>query len=445
MAMQTAKRTLIVGLGKTGVSCARFLAGRGEQVAVADSRIAPPGLDVLRDELPDVPVFVGGFSEEAFNAADRLLVSPGVSLQEPVIASAVSRGVEVVGDIELFCRYAQAPIVAITGSNGKSTVTTLVGEMARADGKRVLLGGNLGTPALELLNEPVPELYVLELSSFQLETVRSLNAVAAVVLNISPDHMDRYESLAHYAAAKQVIYHGNGLIVLNADDPVVMAMHQPGRRSVLFRMSEPKEGEFGLRTRNGEEWLAYGSEYLLAKSQMNLVGRHNLANALAALALGQGAGLSMAGMLSALRSFRGLPHRCQLVAEHAGVRWVNDSKGTNVGATEAAVEGVSGQVILIAGGEGKDQDFAPLRRPMAAKGRAIVLIGRDAGIIERALEGVVQAVRASSMQDAVKIAASLAQPGDTVLLSPACASFDMFANYEARGLAFCHAVEEIIP
>lgn len=436
------KRTLIVGLGKTGLSCARFLAGRGEQVAVTDSRMQPPGLEVLRDELPDVPVFVGGFNAEAFTAADRLLVSPGVSLQEPVIAEAIARGAEVVGDIELFCRYAEAPIVAITGSNGKSTVTTLVGEMAEADGKRVLVGGNLGIPALELLNQPTPELYVLELSSFQLETVQSLNAVSAVVLNLSPDHMDRYASMAEYAAAKQVIYRGDGLMVLNADDTLVMAMREQGRREVLFRLGEPAEGEYGLRSHDGEDWLAYGGQRLLAQSQMNLVGRHNLANALAALALGQGAGLSMEGMLAALRGFRGLPHRCQLVAEHQGVRWVNDSKGTNVGATEAAIAGINGKVVLIAGGEGKDQDFTPLRQPLAEKCRALVLIGRDAPIIARAVDGVVSVAQASDMRDAVAKAATYAQVGDTVLLSPACASFDMFANYEARGQAFCQAVEE---
>lgn len=444
MATEQQKRTLIVGLGKTGLSCARYLATHGESVAVTDTRMQPPGLDILREELPDVPVFVGGFSAQAFAAADRLLVSPGVSLQEPAIVAAMTRGVEVFGDIELFCRHVDAPLVAITGSNGKSTVTTLLGEMAEADGKRVKVGGNLGTPALDLLDGMTPDLYVLELSSFQLETVTHMNAVSAVVLNISPDHMDRYDSLAAYAKVKQAVYQGDGLMVLNADDPMVMDMAVPERRAVYFRLGTPGAGEFGLRKHQSEDWLAYGDELLLAQSAMNLVGRHNLANALAALALGMGAGLSMSGMLSALRSFRGLPHRCQLVGEWQGVRWVNDSKGTNVGATEAAIDGIYGQVVLIAGGEGKDQDFAPLRQSLVNKGRALVLIGRDARLIEQAVADAVPVVFASSMKEAVVKARELAMPGDTVLLSPACASFDMFANYEARGLAFCQAVDEVM-
>ncbi|MCB1766132.1 MAG: UDP-N-acetylmuramoyl-L-alanine--D-glutamate ligase, partial [Candidatus Competibacteraceae bacterium] len=305
-------------------------------------------------------------------------------------------------------------------------------------------GGNLGTPALDLwLETGRPELYVLELSSFQLETTHSLNAHVATVLNISPDHLDRYDSLDDYIAAKQRIFRGHGAMVMNADDPVVMTMMEPGRKKVCFTLEEPDEGGFGLRRASGETWLACGQELWIEASALKISGDHNLANALAALAMGHSLGLERNGMLAALREFTGLAHRTALVRERDGVRWFDDSKGTNVGATVAAVRGLPGQVVLIAGGEGKSQDFTPLRAALTGKARAVVLIGRDAPLIATALGDRIPLHRATDMQQAVAQAAALAQPGDSVLLSPACASFDMFSGYEERGAVFAHAVREL--
>ncbi len=435
---------LIVGLGKTGLSCARYLAARGEQFAVVDSRDQPPGLQDLRAIYPEVEVLSGGFDPMAFVRADRIILSPGVSLHEAPIAASQARGVEIIGDIELFARAVTAPVVAISGSNGKSTVTTLMGEMARAAGRDVRVGGNLGTPALDLLSDREPDLYVLELSSFQLETTHSLNAAAAVVLNLSSDHMDRYRDMEEYAAAKQRIYRGDGVMVLNADDALVMAMQQARRRCVCFGLEAHSEGDYGLITRNGQAWLARGADVLMALSELRIKGLHNAANALACLALGEAVGLPMSTMLDALRLFTGLAHRTQWVAERDGVTWYDDSKGTNVGATLAALHGMPGKVVLIAGGLGKGQDFTPLRAAAQAKSRAVVLLGKDAASIEAALAGVVEVRRAETMEEAVRLAHALAQPGDTVLLSPACASFDMFKGYDHRGQVYCEAVRGLL-
>jgi UDP-N-acetylmuramoylalanine--D-glutamate ligase len=440
--------TLIVGLGKTGLSCARFLAAQGVPLAVTDSRAQPPGLVELQQNLPDIAVFVGGFDPAAFAAAQQLVVSPGVSLREPLIAEAMLRGTPVLGDIELFARHAKAPVVAITGSNGKSTVTTLVAEMAKSAGRKVRVGGNLGTPALDLLDDTEPNLYVLELSSFQLEATSSLNAAAAVVLNISADHMDRYQDIPEYIAAKERVYHGTGVMVLNADDAAVMSMAQPDRNTVSFGLglnpnglgSELKINDFSVIGPAGQAWLAHGGQPLMAMSEVRIKGLHNIANSLAALALGNAVGLPMDAMLNTLRDFPGLPHRSQWVAERGGVAWYNDSKGTNVGATLAALQGMPGKVVLIAGGLGKDADFTPLRQVALEKARAIVLIGRDAPLIEAALNGAVPVAHAATLQDAVMQAQGLARPGDVVLLSPACASFDMFSGYEERGQVFTDAV-----
>ncbi|MDE2089008.1 MAG: UDP-N-acetylmuramoyl-L-alanine--D-glutamate ligase [Gammaproteobacteria bacterium] len=437
-------KILIVGLGKTGLSCARYLSARGLEVAVTDSRDQPPGLERLREELPDVALFLGGFDASAFASAEQLVVSPGVSLRTPVIAEALRRGVPVLGDVELFARAARAPVVAVTGSNGKSTVTTLAGEMARRAGREVRVGGNLGTPALELLGATEPDLYVLELSSFQLETTQTLNAKSAAVLNVSPDHMDRYRDVQEYAAAKARVYRGDGCRVVNADDPRVLAMVVPGRRVLRFTLEAPRADDFGLLARGGEAWLAHGGEAWLAERELRVSGRHNTANALAALALGHSVGLEREPMLQTLREFQGLPHRTQWVAERDGVRWYNDSKGTNVGATLAALQGMPGKLVLIAGGDGKGADFTPLRAACAAKARAVVLIGRDAPLIEAALAGVVPVMRAAGMDQAVAEARRLAQPGDAVLLSPACASFDMFSGYEERGRVFTDAVGRLL-
>lgn len=443
--------TLIVGLGKSGLSAARALYALGVDFAVTDSRNDPPGLAVLRAACPNIPLYLGAFAPEAFAKAERLLVSPGVSVQTPIISAAAARGVPVAGDIEWLAQLTTVPIAAITGSNGKSTVTTLLGNMAQAVGVQAAVGGNLGTAALELWLQTegqtppqTPQLYVLELSSFQLETTHSLNARVATVLNISPDHMDRYATLEDYIAAKRRIFRGNGTLVVNADDATVMAMVEPGRAVLRFTLDVPNAGAFGLYHQGGETWLARGSERWIAASELQISGEHNLANALAALAMGHALGWPRAPMLNALRQFTGLAHRTVLVRERAGVRWFNDSKGTNVGATVAAVRGMRGPVVLIAGGDGKNQDFTPLRHALLEKARALVLIGRDAPLIAAALQGSSLALHsAADMQQAVQQAAQLAQPGDSVLLSPACASFDMFSGYEERGAVFAAAVQEL--
>ena len=451
-------RTLIVGLGETGYSVARFLANRGVPIAGTDTRLQPPALERLRETLPDIALFLGSFDPVVFDSADQLIVSPGVSLNEPAIAQARARGVPVLGDIELFARSVDAPVVAITGSNGKSTVTTLFGEMAKHCGFDARVGGNLGIPALDLLTESrrrddveaithessAPRLYVLELSSFQLETTTSLRTRAAVVLNISADHMDRHANIEEYAAAKQRIFARSEVMVVNADDPMVTAMLEPRRRVLRFGLRAPADEQFfGIRNIGISTWLARGDNHLIDVRELRMTGRHNWANALAALALGDAAGLPMNLMLEALSKFSGLPHRMQWVGESRGVTFYDDSKGTNVGATLAAISGAPGPVVLIAGGEGKGQDFAPLRDGLKTKGRAVVLIGRDAPLIETALAGVVPTVNATDMDDAVARAHALAQTGDCVLLSPACASFDMFRNYAHRGELFCSAVQKV--
>ncbi len=438
-------KTLIVGLGTTGLSCARYLTRCGVSVAVTDSRLEPPGLPGLRKELPDLAVFLGGFRPEVFAAADQLVLSPGVALSEPLVQQAIARGVPVLGDIELFARSARAPVVAITGSNGKSTVTTLVGEMAKQAGRTVGIGGNIGLPALDLLAEPA-ELYVLELSSFQLETTCSLQARAAVVLNVSADHLDRYPDVGAYAKAKARILKGAQVAVLNRDDPRVVAMCGLANKDVLFTLAQPDGDTYGVTHTGGQDWLSRGGDALFPVSELQIPGRHNLANALAALALGEAVGLPLAPMQEALRRFRGLAHRCQLVAKKRGVRWFDDSKGTNVGATIAALQGLhapsgTGRSVLIAGGDGKGADFAPLAPVVEHTARAVVLIGRDAQRIEAALGARVPVLRADSMEQAVVLAAEQARAGDRVLLSPACASFDMFRNFEERGEAFAAAVE----
>ena len=440
------KRILIVGLGATGLSVARFLSSQGAEIAVTDNRREPPGLERLRAELPDVALFVGGFDPRAFVRAECLVVSPGVSLREPLIVEARARGVEILGDVEIFARFAKAPVIAITGSNGKSTVTTLVAEMARRSGVRTAMGGNIGIPVLDLLDQS-PELFVLELSSFQLETTTSLEPAAAVILNISEDHMDRYTSLSDYVAAKSRIYHGNGALVVNQDDPQVratLALVHHGRSVLRFGLGAPRNGDFGLGERDGQTWLCQGQEPWLAERDLKIRGRHNTANALAALALGTAAGLDRAAMREVLRAFPGLPHRTQWVAERDGVTWYNDSKATNVGAALAAIEGIPARkIVLIAGGQGKGQDFSPLRDAVAWHCRAVVLLGEDADLLARALGDCVALVRARDLDEAVTRAAGLARPGDAVLLSPACASFDQFSGYAERGETFIRAVEAL--
>jgi UDP-N-acetylmuramoylalanine--D-glutamate ligase len=377
--------------------------------------------------------------------ASLVVASPGVALSDPLFVAARARGIDVAGDIELFARAADAPTVGITGTNGKSTVTTLLGLMAEKAGIRVRVGGNLGTPALDLLGSPAPELYVLELSSFQLEATDSLRLRAAAVLNVTPDHMDRYATIAEYAAAKARIFARCDTAVTNADDAQVAQMPRPGQTTLSFSLRAGSRADYSLIGAGSDAMLARRGAPLIAQQDMRIAGSHNAANALAALALGDAAGIAMPAMLAALRDFPGLPHRSQWIADVAGVRYVDDSKGTNVGATVAAIEGSPGTLVMIAGGDGKGQNFAPLAAAFGGRVRAAVLIGRDAPALAAALEGVCALQHCATLEDAVRAAATLAQTGDTVLLSPACASLDMFRDYAHRGAVFAAAVRGLAP
>jgi len=438
--------SLVVGLGKTGASCLRYFAKRGIAAAATDSRESPPGLAELGSLAANLDIRLGSFDLSLLDGASQVLMSPGVSLDEPIARAARARGIEVLGDVELFARAVQAPVIGITGTNGKSTVTTLVAAMAGAAGRRVLAGGNLGTPALDLLDQPVPDLYVLELSSFQLETTTSLHLKGAVVLNVTADHMDRYATVLDYARAKERIFAHATTVVRNADDPLVMAMQVAGDRGapqVVTFSTQRTDADYCLLREGARTFLCRHGAAVFEMKRMKIAGLHNAANALAALALGDAAGLPLAAMLEALETFPGLPHRSAWIADFGGVRYVDDSKGTNVGATLAAVDGMPGPLVVIAGGLSKGQDFAPLATAFKGKVRHVVLIGKDAGDVERALAGAVSSERAASMQDAVAAAARAAERGDTVLLSPACASFDMFRDYGHRGDVFAAAVRRL--
>jgi UDP-N-acetylmuramoylalanine--D-glutamate ligase len=441
-ALQSARNAVIVGMGRTGLSAARHLQRCGYGIAVTDTRESPPELDGIRALGGAVVTRTGGFDARLLETADLVVTSPGVPLDDPFFVQARSRGLDIVGDIELFARAADAPVVGITGTNGKSTVTTLLGRMAERANVRVRVGGNLGQPALDLLDRGPTDLYVLELSSFQLDTTHSLKLKAAVVLNVSADHMDRYATLDHYAASKARIFANCETAVVNADEPDVLRMPRPGQRVLTFGLVKP-DADFGLVTVNQESWLARRGSALLPLTALRISGRHNAANALATLALGDALRLPIAPMLDELREFTGLPHRAQWVAEIKGVRYVNDSKGTNVGATLAAVGGLGGPLVVIAGGDGKGQDFTPLAAAFRGKVRTALLLGRDAGLIETALAGICHTARVASMEEAVRAAARFAQPGDTVLLSPACSSLDMFRDYAQRGSVFAAAVKEL--
>jgi UDP-N-acetylmuramoylalanine--D-glutamate ligase len=438
-----AGRTVVVGLGRTGLSCVRYLHSHGIEFAVTDSRAVPPEAAVLEQLAPSAPKSFGNFDDALLEGAAQILASPGVSLREPFLMKAAARGIPIIGDIELFVRNAQAPIVAITGTNGKSTVTTLVARMAQAAGKRVLAGGNLGRPALELLAERVPDLYVLELSSFQLETTQSLHAVAAVVLNVTPDHMDRYETLQEYADAKARIYAACGTAVVNLDDDAVSNMPVGAAKTLRYSLLRGPTADYYVEYEGNEVRLTHHGKPLVDMSELKITGLHNAGNALAAIAMCDAMKLPRNACLQALREFPGLPHRSEWVAEINGVRYVDDSKGTNVGATLAAVAGMPGPLVLIAGGQGKGQDFAPLAAAFRTKVRHVVLVGVDGPLVKSAIDSVCTTEFAHDMRAAVERAALVAAPGDTVLLSPACASLDMFRDYSHRGDEFAAAVRAL--
>lgn len=438
---------IVVGLGKSGMSLVRFLARQGVRFAVADTRENPPELATLRAQYPEVEVRCGELDVDFLCRASELYVSPGLAIATPALQEAAKRGVKLSGDIELFARHAKAPIVAISGSNAKSTVTTLVGEMAQAAGRRVAVGGNLGTPALDLLADDI-ELYVMELSSFQLETTDRLNAEVATVLNVSEDHMDRYADMQAYHLAKHRIFRGARQVVVNRGDALSRPLVADQLPCWTFGLNKPDFRGFGLIEEEGEKYLAFQFEKLLPVRELKVRGAHNQANALAALALGHAVGLPMEPMLETLKTFTGLAHRCQWVREREGVAYYDDSKATNVGAALAAIEGlgadIDGKLVLIAGGDGKGADFSGMREPVAGFCRAVVLLGRDAELIAQALGDAVPLVRVQTLDEAVSRAAELAVRGDAVLLSPACASLDMFKNFEERGRLFAQAVEGLI-
>jgi len=447
------KAVLVLGLGESGLAMAQWLHRQGARVRVADSRSAPPFAAELKRSAPGAVLLTGSFNDELIDGAELIGLSPGLSLNEPVVAEAARRGIPVVGEIELFAgalreldARGQCKVIAITGTNGKTTTTALTGALCRAAGKVTAVAGNIGPAALSALMTcldagKLPEVWVLELSSFQLETTVSLAVDAAAVLNVSDDHLDRYAGLDDYAAAKARIFAGGGAQVLNRQDARAMAMSNAVSRRLTFGLGAPAgPDDFGLK----DGWLMQGSERLLAASELAIAGLHNAANALAALALCRSIDLPLALLLPALRDFKGLPHRVERIAEIDGVAWYDDSKGTNVGATVAALEGLGRKVVLIAGGDGKGQDFSPLAPALAGHGRALVLIGRDAMKIEAAVADCgIPLIHAQDMEQAVRKAAVAARAGDAVLLSPACASFDMFRNYAHRAEVFAQAVREL--
>lgn len=439
-----ALRPLVLGLGTTGLSVARHFRRSGTRARYADSRAAPPGLDTLKTIDAEAEVVLGPLSIELLHNAGPLVVSPGIADTDPFLAAAREAGAEIVTDIDLFVAAAKAPFVAITGSNGKSTVTTLVSLMCQAAGRKGPAGGNLGVAALDLLDDASPDYYVLELSSFQLQRTRSLPASVAVLLNISADHLDWHRSEAEYRDAKYRIFAEAKAAVVNRDDPDV-ADRLPDSIPVLsFGLDAPDDGHYGLREAHGATFLARGEELLLDVADLALVGVHNQANALAALATGELMGLDTAPMLQVLHEFPGLPHRMQRVADIGGATWINDSKATNVGAAIASVNSVRGLVVLIAGGQGKGGDFAKLASETAHRLRALLLIGEDAPKIEAAFAGKVATEHCGNLAAAVNRAAEIAEPGDTVLLAPACASFDQYPNYQARGDDFHRRVEALL-
>jgi UDP-N-acetylmuramoylalanine--D-glutamate ligase len=443
--MQAANTHVVVGLGKTGLSCARYLRRQNIPFVAVDTRAEPPGIAEFRREFPEVRTECGDLQQETLASAHTLVMSPGVDLRTPAVSRAIARGVNVTGDIDMFAKAVNAPLVAITGSNAKSTVVTLVGAMAKEAGLRTAVAGNIGTPVLDLLNEEPCEIYVLELSSFQLETTCNLNAAVATVLNMSPDHMDRYDSMQAYHRAKHRIFQGCRHVVVNRDDALTRPLLPATVNVSSFGLGPEDSRDFGVIEQNGKQYLAHDRQPLMAVSELKIAGRHNVANALAALALGHAVGLAWEPMLAALRKFTGLPHRCQWVATVGGVPWYNDSKGTNVGASVAAITGLgtNGKVVLLAGGVGKGQKFSELAPVMQRFGKLAILFGEDADKISVVLSGVVPVQRADSLQAAVDQARAGAGPGDLVLLSPACASFDMFDNYEHRGQVFMDAVRAL--
>ena len=425
---------LVLGLGVSGYSVARYLLAHGYRCRLQDRRDIPPFLNQLKAEFAQVDFSSQAIGAELIEWADTLVVSPGISIHEAAIEQAADLGKSVIGDIELFAQLATNPVIAITGSNGKSTVTTLVGKMIAADGKEVGVGGNIGIAAMDLLEHPV-DYYLLELSSYQLETTRSLKPQVAALLNLSQDHLDRYSSYADYIQAKLRIYDNASLCVSNFDDEVT----RHDGRDVCFSLAPGASAEFRLLENNGL-WLARNEDPWLSVAELRISGRHNWANCLAAMAIACSLGISRSAIVTALKDFAGIPHRSQWVAEIDAVEWINDSKATNVGAARASIEGRSRPVILIAGGQSKDADLSIMTETLRQKVKLVLLMGVDADRMQQAWQQATRIERVDNMRQAVARAREEAVSGDCVLLAPACASFDMYQKFEARGDDFMRLV-----
>ena len=447
MLIQRGGLKVVAGLGISGVAAVNFLHEHGYRVAVTDSRKTPPG----HDQIPsDVQTSFGQLDQELLLQAEEIVISPGLDPQLPEIQAAIAQGIAVVSEIQILRRFTDKPIMAITGSNAKSTVTTLIGLMAKDAGIKVAVGGNLGRPALDLTKDD-PELYILELSSFQLETTSNLHAEVAVILNMSEDHLDRHGDMMGYHTAKHRIFQGVKKVVHNRDDSLTRPLVPDATPMQSFGLNAPDMNQYGiLKENDGTMWLARGRERLLKSSEMYIQGTHNIANALACLALGEAIGLPLASMLDTLKTFKGLEHRCEFVKEVQGVRYYNDSKGTNIGATLAAIDGLGaaiepqqGKVAIILGGQGKGQDFTALRDALTKYAKLAVLIGEDRAVIEKAIANTTTLMHAASLQEAVELCQQHTQAHDVVLLSPACASFDMFKGYSERGHQFVECVNTL--
>ena len=447
MLIQRGGLKVVAGLGISGVAAVNFLHEHGYRVAVTDSRKTPPG----HDQIPsDVQTSFSQLDQELLLQAEEIVISPGLDPQLPEIQAAIAQGIAVVSEIQILRRFTDKPIMAITGSNAKSTVTTLIGLMAKDAGVKVAVGGNLGRPALDLTKDD-PELYILELSSFQLETTSNLHAEVAVILNMSEDHLDRHGDMMGYHTAKHRIFQGVKKVVYNRDDSLTRPLVPDATPMQSFGLNAPDMNQYGiLKENDGTMWLARGRERILKSSEMYIQGTHNVANALACLALGEAIGLPLASMLETLKTFKGLEHRCEFVKEVQGVRYYNDSKGTNIGATLAAIDGLGaaiepqqGKVAIILGGQGKGQDFTALRDALSKYAKLAVLIGEDRAVIEQAIAGTTTLLHAASLQEAVELCQQHTQAHDVVLLSPACASFDMFKGYSERGHQFVECVNTL--
>ena len=447
MLIQRGGLKVVAGLGISGVAAVNFLHEQGYRVAVTDSRANPPGHDQISTE---VQSSFGALDQELLLAAEEIIISPGLDPKLPEIQAAIAKGIPVVSEIQILRRATDKPIVAITGSNAKSTVTTLFGLMVADAGKKVAVGGNIGRPAVDLIKDD-PELYVLELSSFQLETTSNLNAEVAVVLNMSEDHLDRHGDMMGYHTAKHRIFQGVKKVVHNRDDSLTRPLVPDSTPMQSFGLNAPDLNQYGvLREDDGTMWLARGRERLIQSSELYIQGMHNIANALACLALGEAIGLARESMLATLKTFKGLEHRCEFVKEVHGVRYYNDSKGTNIGATFAALDGLGaaiqakgGKVAIILGGQGKGQDFTALREALTQYAKVAVLIGEDCTMIENAIQGTTVLLHAQTLEQAVQLCQQHTQANDVVLLSPACASFDMFKGYSQRGQQFVACVNAL--